>query len=76
MEFKTRRYRPRSQVRCENCNALLGTIEGDILTLRRGGLVAVIDGDYHASIQCYRPRCRVLNVLVVKPEGGRGNESK
>jgi hypothetical protein len=35
------------------------------LNLQRGDLQATFDGDFHASILCYRARCRTMNVVRV-----------
>ncbi len=51
------------QIRCTGCNALLAEVDDSGLVIRRGDLQATIDGDFHASVVCYRPRCRKLNVL-------------
>ncbi len=51
------------QVRCTACNAMLAELDGTGLVIRRGELQATIDGDFHASLVCYRPSCRKLNVL-------------
>jgi len=56
------------EVRCKSCNVLLAKVDGDGLTIRRGDLQATIDGRFHASLVCYRPRCRQLNVLRLSTE--------
>lgn len=52
-------------IRCKGCNILLGKLDESGLTIRRGDLQATIAGDFHASLVCYRPRCRQLNVLTL-----------
>ena len=51
-------------VRCEACGILLGRVGSEGLTVRRSQLQISIVGDFHASIVCYRPCCRHLNVLL------------
>ena len=51
--------------RCSSCGILLAKIDESRLTIRRGELQATIDGEFHASFVCYRPRCRSLNVLRI-----------
>jgi len=53
----------RRDVRCSGCGALLARIDRAGLCIRRGDLEACIDGCFHASLTCYRPRCRRLNVV-------------
>jgi len=50
-------------VRCKACGILLGKIDESGLTIRRGELQATVSGEFHASLVCYRSRCRTLNVL-------------
>ena len=52
------------EVRCKACNILLAKLDASGLTIVRGDLQATISGELHASFVCYRPRCRVLNVLT------------
>ena len=52
--------------RCSRCGILLARIDETGLTIRRGELQATLAGDFLASIVCYRPRCRTLNVLRVR----------
>jgi phage FluMu protein Com len=52
-------------VRCAFCGALLATTESEGLRIQRGHLEAVIDGTFRASLVCYRPRCRRINVVTV-----------
>lgn len=54
-----------NDIRCEGCGILLAKREGPGLSIRRGELQATIQGTFHASLVCYRPRCRRLNVLRV-----------
>jgi phage FluMu protein Com len=53
------------EVRCKGCSSLLGKVDESGLTIRRGELQATMVGDFHASLVCYRPRCRALNVLTL-----------
>ena len=64
------------EVRCKACNILLATIDDSGLNIRRGELQATVDGDFHASIVCYRPRCRRLNVLRMTTNGGMTNHTE
>ncbi|RMG48087.1 MAG: hypothetical protein D6718_02545 [Acidobacteria bacterium] len=60
--MRTRHGKP-EELRCEGCGILLATIDDNGLTIRRGQLQVTVGGDLHASIVCYRPRCRRLNVI-------------
>jgi phage FluMu protein Com len=51
-------------VRCAFCGALLATTEREALRIQRGQLDAVIDGVFRASLVCYRPQCRRVNVVT------------
>jgi len=58
-------------IRCKSCNILLGRVDDSGLTIRRGDLQATMSGEFHASMVCYRSRCRQLNVLQFStPKGG------
>ena len=70
MGDKARRCRQGKEVRCEGCDALLATIDDSALTIRRGGLQVVVDGDFHASISCYGAGCNTLAVLSLKSTRG------
>lgn len=59
-------------VRCTGCGALLAKMERGALTIRRGELQATFDGDFHASLVCYRPPCRRLNVIRIAASANRG----
>lgn len=59
------------EVRCIACRVLLATIERGALTIRRGDLQATFDGDFHASLVCYRPTCRKLNVIRIASGAGQ-----
>ena len=50
-------------IRCTGCKSLLAKLDSSGMTLVRGGLQATINGDFHASLVCYRPHCGQLNVL-------------
>jgi len=52
--------------RCSKCNILLAKVGDEGLTIRRSELQATMAGEFHASVVCYRPRCRTLNVLRVR----------
>lgn len=52
-------------IRCKGCSSLLGKLDESGLTIRRGHLQATMAGDFHASLVCYVPRCRQLNVLTL-----------
>ncbi len=67
MESKSGAQRNTSndELRCSACGVLLGKLEGGALSIRRGDLQATIDGEFHASLVCYRPRCRKLNVFML-----------
>jgi hypothetical protein len=54
-------------VRCTGCGALLARLESGGLSISRGDLQATLVGDFLASLVCYRPHCRKLNVLPMKP---------
>jgi hypothetical protein len=54
------------EIRCTGCGSLLAKLaSGGALNLQRGDLQATFDGDFHASILCYRARCRTMNVVRV-----------
>lgn len=55
------------EARCAGCGALLGRLDANGLTIRRGDLQATMDGEFRASLVCYRPQCRRLNILRVLP---------
>ena len=66
--------RPAGQdVRCPTCRTLLAKLDGGNLSILRGELRALIDGDFRAAIDCYR--CKTVTVLAVsslpsrRPEG-------
>lgn len=64
---------PGREIHCERCDALLGVIDvGGRLSIHRGKLQATISGDFEASIVCYRPDCKTLNVLrlIAEPQTG------
>lgn len=56
------RTQPRD-IRCKACSILLGRLDENGLTIRRGDLQATMDGEFRATIVCYRRRCGVLNIL-------------
>lgn len=56
-------HRGATDVRCKDCGILLGKIDESGLNIRRNDLQATVTGVFHASIVCYRSRCRTLNVL-------------
>lgn len=53
-------------LRCKGCRILLGKVDESGLTIVRGELQITVTGEFHASIVCYRPRCRTLNVLHMR----------
>ena len=59
--------------RCSSCGVLLAKIADNGLTIRRGELQATMSGEFHASLVCYRPRCRTLNVLRISNQGANTN---
>jgi phage FluMu protein Com len=66
--------RPTTAVRCRSCRSVLAVVDEQGLTIKRGGLEVVVDGDFHASFICYR--CRTLNVFrpAVRADASRGIE--
>lgn len=54
--------------RCSKCGILLAKIGDEGLSIHRGNMQATMAGEFHASIVCYRPQCRQLNVLRIKSE--------
>ena len=60
-----------TEVRCRGCNALLAMRDGEQVSIRRGDLQATIIGDFVASLVCYRPSCRTLN--VIRPPSARAS---
>jgi len=54
--------------RCRRCGVLLARIEGGGVSVHRGDFQLSIDGDFRASMVCYKPRCRTLNVLRVSAQ--------
>jgi hypothetical protein len=59
------------EIRCTGCGSLLAKLADGALALQRSDLQATFDGDFRASIVCYRAKCRRLNVLRVRaPAGG------
>lgn len=71
MQKKPSRHPGEKEIRCKGCGILLAKIDKSGLTIRRGELQATINGDFLASIVCYRPRCRTLNVLSLKTESDK-----
>lgn len=57
--------RDAGEIRCAGCGSLLAKLERGTLNLQRGDLQASFDGSFHASIVCYRARCKRLNVVQV-----------
>lgn len=51
------------EVRCPTCRTLLAKLDRGNLSIVRGDLRALIDGDFRAAIDCYR--CRTVLVLAV-----------
>jgi phage FluMu protein Com len=52
-----------AELRCTRCGALLGKLEEAGLSIRRGELQVTVDGTFRATLVCYRPRCRTLNIM-------------
>jgi len=55
-------------IRCKSCNALLAKLDETGLTIKRGDLQVTVDGAFRATLVCYRPRCRSLNILNISTE--------
>lgn len=67
VEPRTRKTQVDSiDVRCTGCGVLLAKRVRGALSIERGDLQATFDGEFCASLVCYRPRCRKLNVLRIK----------
>ncbi len=60
-----------NDIRCKTCHSLLAKVDKTGLTILRGGLQATIDGVFRATLVCYRPRCRSLNILNLSTEQRR-----
>lgn len=60
-----------NEVRCKTCHTLLAKVDKTGLTILRGGLQATIDGTFRATLVCYIPRCRSLNILNLSTEQRR-----
>ena len=56
------------EVRCKSCGALLAKLDETGLTIKRGDLQATLDGVFRATLVCYAPRCRSLNILNISTE--------
>jgi len=56
------------EVRCKSCGALLAKLEDAGLTIRRGDLQVTVDGTFRATLVCYRPHCKTLNILSSSTE--------
>jgi len=52
--------------RCSQCGILLARLDETGLKIRRSEFQATLIGEFVASIVCYRPRCRTLNVRRVR----------
>ena len=59
----------RDVVRCKGCGAVLAKIDETGLTIKRGDLQATVDGEFRATLVCYAPRCRSLNILNISTAG-------
>ena len=57
-----------SEVRCKRCNTMLARLDETGLVILRGDLQATIDGTFRATLVCYRPRCRTLNIINLSTE--------
>lgn len=63
------------EVRCKSCGILLAKLDDGGLTIRRGDLQATVDGEFHASIVCYRTSCKTLNVVRLTTSGRTGRDA-
>ncbi len=54
-----------SDVRCTACQALLAKLVNDTIDIQRNDMQVAFAGNGQASIVCYRPHCRKLNVVTV-----------
>lgn len=63
------------EIRCTGCGSLLAKLADGALTLQRNDLQASFDGDFRASIVCYRAKCRRLNVLRLRASTGEGDRA-
>jgi len=68
MRIQSPRQRDVEDLRCKGCGILLAKTDGGGLTIVRGDLQVTVTGEFQASIVCYRPRCRTLNVLHMSTE--------
>lgn len=57
------------EIRCKSCGILLAKTDANGMTVRRGDLQATFDGDFHASLVCYRSSCKTLNVIRLLTSG-------
>ena len=64
------------EVRCAGCGSLLAKLADGALSFQRSDLQVTLDGDFRASIVCYRAKCRRLNVLRVLPSDGGGRRAE
>ncbi len=53
------------EVRCTACGMLLAKRDETGLSIQRGDLQATFDGEFHASLVCYR--CKALVVVRLAP---------
>lgn len=58
--------------RCSSCGILLAKVNDSGLTIRRSELQATVTGEFYASVVCYRPGCRTLNVLRITGGEAKG----
>jgi len=45
-------------IRCVACGSLLARLDGGVLVIQRGDLLAKVAGELHAELTCYRRTCR------------------
>jgi len=64
-----------TDIRCKSCGALLAKLDETGLTIKRGDLQATLDGAFRATLVCYAPRCRSLNILNISTEA-RGAQAR
>jgi phage FluMu protein Com len=62
--------------RCSESSILLARIGDHELTIRRNELQATMTGEFHASVVCYRPRCRTLNVLRIRSKPAEADTTR
>jgi hypothetical protein len=51
------------EIKCRDCDALLGIMEGDCFEVKRSGLQVSYAGRGHVHIVCYRKNCHEARTL-------------